>query len=126
VHPPSQNICLVRDPEDPSAFHPRFNLQSTSNYAELDEHSKAVLQTLYTDYYFHRQEQLWRENALKTLPVLMNSSDMLACGEDLGLIPACVPPVSFRPWFFCFRSQFLSSARGFSVSNSCPRGGQGV
>lgn len=30
---------------------------------------------------------------MKTLPVLLNSSDMLACGEDLGLIPACVHPV---------------------------------
>jgi len=48
---------------------------------------------LYYDYYFARQENLWRQNALKTLPVLLNSSDMLACGEDLGLIPACVHPV---------------------------------
>uniref|UniRef100_A0A0D9UYV9 4-alpha-glucanotransferase n=1 Tax=Leersia perrieri TaxID=77586 RepID=A0A0D9UYV9_9ORYZ len=38
-------------------------------------------------------QNLWRQNALKTLPVLLNSSDMLACGEDLGLIPACVHPV---------------------------------
>lgn len=30
---------------------------------------------------------------MKTLPVLLNSSDMLACGEDLGLIPSCVHPV---------------------------------
>ena len=56
-------------------------------------HSKNVLKRLYYDYYFHRQENLWRQNALKTLPVLMNSSDMLACGEDLGLIPSCVHPV---------------------------------
>ncbi|XP_077218422.1 disproportionating enzyme 2 isoform X2 [Tasmannia lanceolata] len=39
------------------------------------------------------QETLWSQNALKTLPVLLNSSDMLACGEDLGLIPSCVHPV---------------------------------
>lgn len=55
--------------------------------------SKNVLKRLYYDYYFCRQENLWRQNALKTLPVLLNSSDMLACGEDLGLIPACVHPV---------------------------------
>lgn len=58
--------------------------------------SKNVLRRLYYDYYFHRQEDLWRRNALKTLPVLLNSSDMMACGEDLGLIPACVHPVSLR------------------------------
>lgn len=57
------------------------------------QYSKNVLKRLYYDYYFHRQENLWRQNALKTLPVLLNSSDMLACGEDLGLIPSCVHPV---------------------------------
>lgn len=52
-----------------------------------------MIKRLYVDYYYSRQEAMWRSNALKTLPVLMNASDMLACGEDLGLVPACVPPV---------------------------------
>ncbi|KAK4272410.1 hypothetical protein QN277_020974 [Acacia crassicarpa] len=88
-----QNIVLIRDPEDAKKFYPRFNLEDTSSFNDLDDHSKNVLRRLYYDYYFHRQENLWRENALKTLPVLMNSSDMLTCGEDLGLIPSCVHPV---------------------------------
>lgn len=88
-----QNIVLIRDPEDSTKFYPRFNLEDTSSFRDLDEHSKNVLRRLYYDYYFVRQENLWRQNALKTLPVLLNSSDMLACGEDLGLIPACVHPV---------------------------------
>ncbi|XP_039128706.1 LOW QUALITY PROTEIN: 4-alpha-glucanotransferase DPE2-like [Dioscorea cayenensis subsp. rotundata] len=88
-----QNIILIRDPEDARKFYPRFNLEDTSSFKDLDEHSKNVLKRLYYDYYFCRQENLWRQNALKTLPVLLNSSDMLACGEDLGLIPACVHPV---------------------------------
>ncbi|KAJ0978933.1 hypothetical protein J5N97_014407 [Dioscorea zingiberensis] len=88
-----QNIVLIRDPEDERKFYPRFNMEDTSSFKDLDEHSKSVLKRLYHDYYFGRQENLWRQNALKTLPVLLNSSDMLACGEDLGLIPACVHPV---------------------------------
>ena len=64
-----------------------------SSFRELHDHSKSVLKEMYYDYYFHRQESLWRQNALKTLPVLLNSSDMLACGEDLGMIPVCVHPV---------------------------------
>ncbi|CAL1352309.1 unnamed protein product [Linum trigynum] len=88
-----KNIVLIKDPEDAKKFYPRFNLEDTSSFQELDEHSKNVMKRLYYDYYFHRQEELWRKNALKTLPVLLNSSNMLACGEDLGLIPACVHPV---------------------------------
>lgn len=88
-----REIVLIRDPEDPRKFYPRFNIDDTSSFKALDENSKNVLKRLYYDYYFQRQESLWRDNALKTLPALMNSSDMLACGEDLGLIPSCVPPV---------------------------------
>lgn len=65
-----------------------------SNSSLINWYSKNVMRRLYYDYYFHRQENLWRQNALKTLPVLLNSSDMLSCGEDLGLIPSCVHPVS--------------------------------
>lgn len=88
-----KDIVLIRDPEDNRKFYPRFNLEDTLSFRDLDEHSKNVLKRLYYDYYFSRQEVLWRQNALKTLPALLNSSDMLACGEDLGLIPACVHPV---------------------------------
>ncbi|KAH6796601.1 disproportionating enzyme 2 [Perilla frutescens var. hirtella] len=88
-----QNVVLIRDPEDAKMFYPRFNLEDTSNFSGLDKHSQNILKRLYYDYYFQRQEDLWRQNALKTLPVLLNSSDMLACGEDLGMIPSCVHPV---------------------------------
>ncbi|XP_010036394.2 4-alpha-glucanotransferase DPE2 isoform X2 [Eucalyptus grandis] len=88
-----QNIVLIRDPEDAKKFYPRFNLEDTTSFMDLDDHSKNILKRLYYDYYFHRQDNLWRQNALKTLPVLLNCSDMLACGEDLGLIPSCVHPV---------------------------------
>ncbi|KAG9454794.1 hypothetical protein H6P81_007698 [Aristolochia fimbriata] len=88
-----KNIVLIRDPEDARKFYPRFNIDDTSSFKDLDDHSKNVLRRLYHDYYFVRQDELWRENALKTLPVLLNSSDMLACGEDLGFIPSCVHPV---------------------------------
>uniref|UniRef100_A0A803LZX8 4-alpha-glucanotransferase n=1 Tax=Chenopodium quinoa TaxID=63459 RepID=A0A803LZX8_CHEQI len=88
-----RNIVLIRDPEDASKFYPRFNLEDTTSFKDLDDHSKNVMRRLYYDYYFQRQENLWRQNALKTLPALLNSSDMLACGEDLGMIPSCVHPV---------------------------------
>ncbi|XP_074306803.1 4-alpha-glucanotransferase DPE2 [Silene latifolia] len=88
-----RNVVLIKDPEDARKFYPRFNLEDTTSFKDLDDHSKNVLRRLYYDYYFHRQENLWRQNALKTLPVLLDSSDMLACGEDLGLIPSCVHPV---------------------------------
>ncbi|KAB1222667.1 4-alpha-glucanotransferase DPE2 [Morella rubra] len=107
-----QNIVLIRDSEDPRKFYPRFNIEDTSSFKDLDEHSKCVLKRLYYDYYFYRQENLWRENALKTLPVLLNSSEMLACGEDLGLIPSCVHPVMQELALIGLRIQRMPSEPG--------------
>ncbi|KAK9824488.1 hypothetical protein WJX72_010729 [[Myrmecia] bisecta] len=88
-----QNVVLLRDSQDSSHFYPRINLQDTSSFQELEPHWKGQLQWLHDDYFYRRQEDLWRVHALKTLPVLMGATRMLVCGEDLGMIPACVQPV---------------------------------
>ncbi|KAK8952968.1 4-alpha-glucanotransferase DPE2 [Platanthera guangdongensis] len=106
------NIVLIRDCEDHGKFYPRFNLEDTSSFQKLDDHSKHVLKRLYYDYYFHRQENLWLENAMKTLPALLSSSDMLACGEDLGLIPSCVHPVMLELGLIGLRIQRMPSEPG--------------
>lgn len=111
-----QNIVLIRDPEDARKFYPRFNLEDTSSFKDLDDHSKNVLKRLYHDYYFQRQENLWRDNAMKTLPVLLNSSDMLACGEDLGLIPSCVHPVMQELGLIGLRIQRMPSEPSLEFS----------
>ena len=36
---------------------------------------------------------MWKQQAEIKLPGLTQSTDMLVCGEDLGMIPACVPEV---------------------------------
>ncbi|KAI3753492.1 hypothetical protein L2E82_25546 [Cichorium intybus] len=33
-----QNVVLIRDPEDATSFYPRFNLEDTSSFKDLDEH----------------------------------------------------------------------------------------
>ena len=71
----------------------RFNMQSTSSFAQLPEGWRNDLAWLHDDYYYGRQDALWKGNALRTLPTLQGGSNMLVCGEDLGMIPACVPPI---------------------------------
>jgi 4-alpha-glucanotransferase len=45
------------------------------------------------DYFFRRQDDCWRREALQKLPALKRVTNMLICGEDLGMVPACVPEV---------------------------------
>ncbi len=76
-----------------TVYHPRFNQALTQSYQALDSGTQGKLHELYIDYFFVRQESLWREKGLEKLPALKNASDMLICAEDLGLVPACVPDV---------------------------------
>lgn len=113
-----QNVILLRDPVDPSEhFHPRFNLVNTSSYRDLPQSWKESLEWLHDDYLFGRQEELWRESALKKLPVLMKATDMLVCGEDLGFVPNCVPPVMNELGLLGVRIQRMSTEAGKEFNN---------
>jgi len=88
------NVILLRDEDEPNQlFHPRIDLMKTSSYHELADHWKHHFYELYQDYFFHRQEDLWRKKSMLKLPMMKNATDMLVIGEDLGMIPACVPDV---------------------------------
>ena len=56
----------------------------------LNDWEKAAFNRLYDQYYYHRHNEFWREQAMNKLPQLTQSTRMLVCGEDLGMIPGCV------------------------------------
>lgn len=79
-----------------SVYHPRFSIEKTASYQFLNDDEKRKLSDLYIDYFFKRQEGLWYRAAMEKLPVILNATDMLICGEDLGLVPQSVPLVMDR------------------------------
>jgi 4-alpha-glucanotransferase len=74
-------------------FHPRCSLQATKSFQWLPQDLRATVEDLYIDYFFRRQEDFWQARGLETLPAMRKASSMLLCGEDLGMVPACVPGV---------------------------------
>jgi len=88
-----QNVVLLRDPEDGNKFYPRIEMQKTSSFQELEPGFKFTLERLYVDYFYRRQESLWARVGMERLPIMVNSTKMLCCGEDLGMVPKCVAPV---------------------------------
>ncbi len=88
------NVILFDDSEKPGeAFHFRFGMHQTSSFLQLDNSTRDNLYALYIDYFYHRQEALWEKEAMTKLPSLKRSTQMLVCGEDLGMVPHCVPKV---------------------------------
>ena len=74
-------------------FHFRFSMQETSSFKNLNAGTQYQLDQFYADYFFKRQDNLWMHQAMQKLPALKRATNMLVCGEDLGLVPASVPEV---------------------------------
>ena len=73
-------------------WHPRVSLHFTRSFQELDDGTKKKLDQLYSDFYYRRHNDFWYHKGMEKLPAIISASDMLVCGEDLGMVPDSVPP----------------------------------
>lgn len=88
------NVLFVEASDaDGVHLHCRFFMEKTSSFRALDAQTQGKLRELYVDYFFRRQDGFWMKQALQKLPAVKRVTNMLICGEDLGLVPACVPDV---------------------------------
>ncbi len=87
------DTLFIPDPNGKDKYIPRIELQKTKAYQALDDEQKQAINAIYEDFYYHRHNEFWKQKALEKLPALANATKMIACGEDLGMIPACVPEV---------------------------------
>ena len=85
------DVLFVEDPRRKGFWHPRIGAQHTNRYNYLADWQKDRYNQLYNDFFYHRHNQFWKESAYRKLPSLLRSTGMLSCGEDLGMIPSCVP-----------------------------------
>lgn len=84
------DVLFVPDRKDPNLYHPRIGVQHDFIYRALNDWEKTAFNRLYDQYYYHRHNDFWQQQAMKKLPQLTQSTRMLVCGEDLGMIPDCV------------------------------------
>lgn len=74
-------------------FHFRISMEKTSSFRHLIPHVQEKLKELYVHYFYRRQDDFWYREAMHKLPQLREATNMLVCGEDLGMVPHCVPDV---------------------------------
>lgn len=89
----TDDVLFVADRERSDRWHPRISAHSTACYKALSESDREAYDRIYEDFFFRRHNYFWREGAMSKLLPLRESTRMLVCGEDLGMIPACVPDV---------------------------------
>lgn len=87
------NVLFLPDHRDATKYHPRIAAQHDFCYRTLHAEEQAAFNRLYDHYYYQRHNAFWQQQAMRRLPQLIQSTRMLVCGEDLGMIPACVAQV---------------------------------
>ena len=86
-------VLFIEDPIEKGKYHPRISAQYTYVYRSLNDYERWCFNRLYNDFFYHRHNDFWYGKAMWKLPPLIESTNMLCCAEDLGMIPACVPAV---------------------------------
>ncbi len=74
-------------------FVPRIAPFNTKKYMGLSKSQQQAFVRLHDNFYYNRHNAYWGQTGAERLSSLTASTQMLACGEDLGMIPACVSPV---------------------------------
>ena len=89
----SNVVLLEQEGSNGQQFHFRIGMEGTRSFQNLDGNTQQQLRELYLNYFYSRQDDFWRKEAMQKLPELKRSTNMLICGEDLGMVPATVPGV---------------------------------
>lgn len=87
------HVLFVLDKNNADMFHPRIEAMSDPAFTSLSGSEQDAFYRLHNDYYYNRHNDFWYEEAKKKLPALVESTGMLCCAEDLGMVPACVRPL---------------------------------
>ena len=86
-------VLFIKDKQWQNRYHPRILASRSYIYKELNHADRYAFDSLYSDYFYRRHNEFWKEQGYKKLVPLISCTEMLVCGEDLGMIPNCVPEV---------------------------------
>lgn len=113
----TDDVLFVEDESVAERYHPRIAAQKTAIYAALSDDQKAAYNNLYNDFFYHRHNKFWYDEAKRKLPPLIASTSMLVCGEDLGMIPDCVASVMAEEQILSLEIQRMPKAYGAEFGN---------
>lgn len=108
---------FIPDSKNPALYHPRISAHKEATYNSLSFDEKYAFDNLYNDFYYHRHNQFWYLEAIKKLPALTRSTQMIVCGEDLGMVPECVPWVMNELNILSLEIQSMPKAMGVEFGN---------
>jgi 4-alpha-glucanotransferase len=113
----SNEVLFIEDPYERGKYHPRIAGSQTYAFRELDRAQQIAWQQIANDFFYERHNEFWKSEALKRLTPLVNSTDMLICGEDLGMIPKSVQEVMDELHILSLELERTPKATGIDFTN---------
>ena len=98
LHPAIRNYLLTKWKDrlfleyQKGKFFPVWYYRESKAYKCFSQEERSELEAL-IEKRNKKSERIWSQLGMKLLSVLVESSPMLPCAEDLGAVPACVPRV---------------------------------
>lgn len=118
----ANEVLFLRDPREKEKYHPRISASQSYIYRELNTTDRYAFDQLYWHFFYHRHNEFWKAQAFKHLTPLVSCTDMLVCGEDLGMIPDSVPDVMNKLQIFSLEIERMpkTAQREFSDMFNLP------
>ncbi|HPC01046.1 MAG TPA: 4-alpha-glucanotransferase [Syntrophales bacterium] len=110
-------ILIARPDGEGDAYHPAIAMERTFAFRALPAPLRERLKAIRDDFYFRRQEPLWEEEARRRLEAVTAHTDLLVCGEDLGMVPSCIPPLLQRLGILGLRVQRMPADLGLPYAD---------
>lgn len=110
-------VLFVCDAET-DRLHPRIQGFDTDVFGSLSQADREAYYRLHNDFFYFRHNHFWAEGAVDKLRALTEARradsrwSMLACAEDLGMVPASVPEVLARLNILSLEIQRMPKAFG--------------
>ena len=77
---------FLEDPYKPGFFDPMISAPSSEQFNHLNHEQKSGFLSLYHYFFNARNNDMWYNNAMIKLHQLIACTNMLTCGEDLGML----------------------------------------
>jgi 4-alpha-glucanotransferase len=98
LHPAARDFLLAKWKDrafleyKKGKFFPVWHYRDATAYKSLSADEKKELGIILEKRH-KKSERVWMQQGMKLLSILVESSSMLPCAEDLGAVPSCVPRV---------------------------------
>ena len=110
-------VLFLADPDQPDMYHPRIGVIGEPVFDALTAEEKDAFMRLYNNYYYQRHNFFWGAKAIRKLTNVFGATNMLCCGEDLGMLPDCVAHVLDQLRILTLEIQSMPKQSGFEFAH---------